>query len=299
MSNTKKIAPVTDKIELLSQYRREVEEQCKAYSEAIAKNDAAAMALAESIIKDNEAAYADCMMTKVFDELAPVENPVKAAIARYSYPVLRHKRVTDDGTLIGFEVEEADKQIDLVRFCEYIHAPTDWKYLVERFNQLLCLRAAQELKCSRQQIQEICNSYFMSEAARKIDLGETPTSNTQIGKMLQKVFDAILFEDNGKGGNLHRVNSHDVAYLLMTYTRKGRKALSVRAARHGDFHKAIMDVMYRVLCGKEYSMDYKITEKKSKAAPVKEVKAEKPAKKSAKKAEKVSEKTVDSSEKAA
>lgn len=298
MSNTK-TTPVTDKLELLAGYRREVEEQCKAFGEAIGKNDAAAMTLAESIIKDNEAAYADCMMTKVFDELAPTTNPMKAAIARYSYPVLRHKRITDEGVLVGFEIEEVEKQIDLVRFCEYIHAPTDWKYLVERFNQLLCLRAAQELKCNRQQIQEICDSYFMSEAARKIDLGETPTSNTQIAKMLQKVFDAILFEDNGKGGNLYRINNHDVAYLLMTYTRKGRKALSVRAARHGDFHKAIMDVMYRVLCGKEYSMDYKISEKKSKAAPAKEAAVEKSAKKASKKTDKVSEKSVDASEKAA
>ena len=112
----------------------------------------------------------------------------------------------------------------------------------------------------------------MNKLAREIDLGGTPDSNTQICKQLQMVVDAIIYEDNGKGKNLYRVNNHDVAYLLMVYTqRNNKKVCSVRIAKNSYMHKLVLDVMHRILTGKVYDLEFQMTKNKSeKTEPAKD-----------------------------
>ena len=59
---------------------------------------------------------------------------------------------------------------------------------------------------------------------------------------------------NGK--NAYKCNSHDVAYLLMCYTKRGRKQLSVTVAKTSYLCGLIVDVMHRITCNLRYGLEY-------------------------------------------
>lgn len=262
---------------VISEHRENIVAKIGEYNEALKANDLAKTARIEQELKDAEAAYAEVKCVEVFRELAQSENPVKAAVTMHSYLVVSHRAKREEGSVTGFEiVEDKVRQIDLVRFCEFCKLPTSWKYAVEKFNQLLAMRTATELKMTKAQIKKICDSFYMNDLARKVEMGDTPDSNTAICKQLQQVVDGVLFEDNGKGKNVFRVNNHDVAYLLMCYTKRGKKTLSVAVAKNSYIHRLVLDVMHRIVTNKSYDLEYRMisADKAKKNADTKEVKAE-------------------------
>lgn len=260
---------------IIGEHREVIVKKIGEYNEALRENDLAKATRTEQELKDAEAAYAEAKCVEVFGELAQSENPIKAAVAMHSYLVVSHRVMREEGSVVGFEiVEDKVRQIDLVKFCEFCKFPTNWKYSVEKFNQLLALRTATELKMTKAQIKKICDSFYMSDLARQVEMGGTPDSNTAICKQLQQVFDAILFEDNGKGKNVYKVNNHDVAYLLMCYTKRGKKVLSVAVAKNAYIHRLVLDVMHRVVTGKSYDLEYRMISAEKAAKKVAEVKPE-------------------------
>lgn len=261
---------------IISDKRENIVKKIGEYNEALKANDLAKAAHAEQELKEAEAAYAEAKCIEVFGELAKSENPVKAAVAMHSYLVVSHRAMREERVVTGFEiVEDKVRQIDLVKFCEFCKLPTMWKYAVEKFNQLLAMRTATELKMTKAQIKKICDSFYMSDLARQVEMGGTPDSNTAICKQLQQVIDGIMFEDNGKGKNVHRVNNHDVAYLLMCYTKRGKKTLSVAVAKNAYIHRLVLDVMHRVVTGKAYDLEYRmVSADKAKKVGDTKVKAE-------------------------
>ena len=91
----------------------------------------------------------------------------------------------------------------------------------------------------------------MDKLAAEIELGKTPTSDTQVVKHMQKVLDT-LSPDEGK------VNGHDLAYVLSCYTKKNNKtALRVVCSKHTILQSLLMDVFHRVVTNGVYSVDYK------------------------------------------
>jgi len=256
----------------ISELREEVVAKINEYNEALKENDLAKATRIEQELKETEASYAELKSVEVFTELKEKENPVREAITTHSYLVISHKTLREDGVVKGFEIiEDKVRQIDLVKFCKFCNLDTKWQYNVERFNQLLAMRAANELKMTKAQIKKICDSFYMNDLARQIEMGGTPDSNTAICKQLQQVLDSILFEDNGKGKNVYRVNNHDVAYLLMCYTKRGKKTLSIAVAKNAYMHRLVMDVAHRIVTGKAYDLEYrmiadtKVSETKTKA----------------------------------
>lgn len=235
-----------------------------AYNKALAENDFNAMNSIEIELKDAETAYADAQATAVYAICKAEENPILKAAVTHSYPVLAHKKSFKDEKFLGIElVEDRIKQIDLVKLCIALDLDTLWQYKVEKLNELLCMRAGKELGMTVSQLKKISTTFYMSEFGRKENLGETPDSNTQICALLQKILDAVLFVDNDKGKNVYRVNSHDVAYLLMCYTKRGRKTLSVSVSKNAYVHRLVMDVMHRIVTGKKYDIEYRMTTEKA------------------------------------
>lgn len=267
--------------EVVQNKRNEIIAKIAECNEILKEGDKTKFDCAEQELRELETTYAEEKAVEVFCELKEQENPVEAAIRMHSYPVVGYKTIREDGLVRGFEiVEDKPRQIDLVKLCKFCDLPTEWQYKVEKFNKLLALRTAEELKMTKAQIKKINDSFSMNELARKIEMGETPTSNTQICKMLQMVLDGILYEETDKGKNKYRVNSHDVAYLLMCYTKRGKKVLSVAVAKNAYIHRLVMDVAHRILTGKTYDLEYKmisqdkVLEKKDEAKAEKKVKAE-------------------------
>jgi hypothetical protein len=257
--NKNEVLKMADIKETIGTLREKIVAEINEYNKALKENDFAKATRIEQGLKEVEAHYAEAKSVEVFNELEKSANPVKAAITMYSYPVVAHRPKRDDGVVTGFEVvDDKVHQIDLVKFCQFCNLPIAWQYKVEKFNQLLALRAANELKMTKTQIQKICDSFYMNDLARQIDMGETPDSNTAICKQLQQVLDSILFEDNGKGKNLYRANNHDVAYLLMCYTKRGKKPLSVSVAKNAYMHRLVLDVAHRIVTGKTYDLEYRM-----------------------------------------
>ena len=97
---------------------------------------------------------------------------------------------------------------------------------------------------------EIDSSYAMSEIARAIDMGKTPTSNTNLLKTLQRIVTAMI-------GPEYKATSHDVNFLMSVYSRKSRKALTVACANHKYLRQYMMEVCNHIVTKTPYSVDYR------------------------------------------
>lgn len=230
----------------------------KAWNEAYrAKNFEAIQKADAEIVKDTKE-YAEVAQAICFERFDATEKPMYEAIKTLMFTALRVKEVANkDSGIVQREVIEAERQIDLLKFDKTrkesaAHDPM-WQYKIQRFNQLLALRAAQELKIDPKSISD---SFYMSEKAKELDMGKTPASNTQILKLLQECVDAIIYEE-GEHGNVYKASSKDVAYLLMIYTKKGKKALTAAVAKHGAMRGFIAEICHRIITDKAYRLEFK------------------------------------------
>lgn len=244
-----------------------------AIKEANASLSRGEIAKAEAFIlnaKANAAEYNRNICLRFYDKSASAENPMLVAINKYSLPAIGVKEERDGTRVLGYILDgEKIQQIDLLDMSRYLRINTDWKYETERLNLVLCLRLATEIGISAKRAKEISDTFSMSEIAKKLDLGETPTSNTQIVKRVQSIVDSII----GNSTHGYKVNNHDLAYISACYSKKGKKALTVRSANAGLLRTLVYDIAHRVVSGKVYDMEFKM--KKTSAHPV-VVKAETP-----------------------
>ena len=251
---------------VLESLRKDIEVRIKAYNEALhKKGDFAAMNRIEGEIKDAEAAYAEQQMREVFDWCKHQPEPILAAVERYDYPILAHRLNREDGVVTEMVlVDDRTKQISLVKLCKYLGLSHLWEYKVERFGNLLCMRAAKELGMTDAQIKQIDRLYYCNALSKKEEMGAVPTSNTQIVKLLQQVIDAVLPLDKETGKSKYRCNSHDVSYLLMAYTkRNGKKKLTIEVAKNTFVHSLVMDVMHRIVTGAMYDLKYQMVKEET------------------------------------
>lgn len=258
-------------LEILTATKEQIVNKINEYNKGLQDGISVAdMNKIDNELKELEATYSNVMARVVFDECLDTDNPMLTAVTRYSYNVVSHKDNKEDGVIVERVLNtERVRQIDLLKLCKYSQdikherkLETNWQYDAMKLNQLLCMRSAKELKFTAKQIKEIASTFYMEELARKIDLGETPESNTQICKQVQAVIDKILFKDDGKGKNAYKVNNHDVAYMLMIYTKKGKNALAVQVAKHDFLRRILGDVLYRITTDGKYSLEYKQIKKK-------------------------------------
>ena len=112
---------------------------------------------------------------------------------------------------------------------------------------LLTAQKAQDLGLDPKVVND---SFAMSNIAREIDLGKSPTSKTNILKTLQSIITAML----GEG---YKATSHDVNFLMSTYSKKNRKALTVTTANHKTLRGLLAEICHRIVTDKQYAVDYK------------------------------------------
>lgn len=188
-------------------------------------------------------------------------------LTMHHYTTISHKPIRDKGVLTGFEYAEKDVPVNLRNYCDELGYDLSWFYELQALNKRLTMKVAEAVGFTPKQVAAIDGSYAMSEQARKIELGGTPTSNTQCVKHMQRVFD-LLAPNTGK------VNNHDLAFVMACYSKKGRAALKVACSKHNALMGILLDVFHRVVTGGVYDVDYKTV--KPKTATVSEKKADKP-----------------------
>ena len=202
------------------------------------------------------------------------------AIELHHFTTISHKKLTDEGVMTGVEKSEKRVQIDLKRFCEIKGLDLDWFYELQALNKRLTLRVAESIGVSAAEMRKINDSYNMEKLAKEIQLGKTPTSNTQIVSHMQRVLDML---SPGEG----KVNGHDLGYVMACYTKRNNKAsLRVQCSKHTMLLSLMGDVFYRIVTNGVYGVDYKHnaaaatevkegSDKKAKTAPAGKSKASK------------------------
>lgn len=233
------------KARLLADYEAKIAEVNK----VCAKGTAAEVEGKLTELKNIENDYCAIREKEVFASCADVHE----ALVQHHFTTISHKKISEDGVMTGIEKSERMVQIDLRKFCEYKSLDMGWFYEMQALNKRLTLKAATELGVTAKEIKAIDDSYSMDKLAAEIDLGKTPTSDTQCIKHMQKVLDTL---SEGEG----RVNSHDLAYVWLCYAKKNNKtALRVICSKHTILLRLLMDVFHRVVTNGSYGVDHKKT----------------------------------------
>ncbi len=197
----------------------------------------------------------------VYDRCADIREAIKV----HRFPVIAHKKVSENGRLVRVERGTKMVQVDLKAFCEYRRFSLDWYSEMQALNKRLTLRVATTLNMTPSEIKDVDDSYYMSQFAEKISLGEDPTSNTQCVKHLQRVLDLLC-------PNMGKANNHDLTYIMSCYSRRSNKAaLKVVCANHRLLLSLLGDVAFNV----SEKIGYGIEHKRKPASKVVAEKAEK------------------------
>lgn len=230
-------------------------------------------------LKKIESEYRSIREKEVFASCADVHE----ALVMHRFDTISHKKITEEGVMTGIEKADRAVQIDLKKFCEFKSLDMGWYYEMQALNKRLTLKAATELGLSAKEIKAIDDSYSMDKLAKEIELGKTPTSDTQVIKHMQKVLDEL---SEGEG----RVNNYDLAYVWLCYAKKDNKnALKVVCSKHTILQSLLMDVFHRVVTNGSYGVVHKKVNTVEVSKSEKET-AEKPkTSKKSKKSEKVAE----------
>lgn len=132
-----------------------------------------------------------------------------------------------------------------------------WEYMCEKLGLLLAYRAQKELGGSPEVLAELLKTYPIREAAQKEKAGATPTSNTQLLKLLQPIIDALVWEDDGKGGNAVKANGKDVAFLVNCFTSHGKGIGSIKVLKGQKVADYIFEAVHMIVTGKPYQLQFK------------------------------------------
>lgn len=204
--------------------------------------------------------YNEVSRIECYTKLAKAEDPLFAAIEKLTFKVYKYKEIVkkvEEVEVTTYKLIEGDQFIELKQFANFCKRPEinktigkdeNWLPMIEKFNCLLTAKAGKALGVK--DLKKIEDSYAMSELARQIDMGKTPTSNTQMLKALQAIVTAMIGEE-------YKVSSHDVAFLNYAWGGKSRKALTVQASNHKQLRRSIMEICHKVAFDKSYELDYK------------------------------------------
>ena len=237
------MATKSRKAELLKDYEAKIAE----VNQACAKGTNADVEgkLAELVNIEKE--YRSLRESEVFAGLLDTHQ----AIELHHFTTIGHKKTTDEGRMTGVEKAERTVQIDLKKFCEVKGFDLGWFYELQALNKRLTLRVAETIGVTAAEMKRIDDSYNMDKLASEIQLGKTPTSDTQVVKHMQRVLDML---SPGEG----KVNGHDLGYVMSCYTkRNNRAALRVQCSKHTILMSLMGDVFYRIVTKGVYGVDYK------------------------------------------
>lgn len=255
----------------LSELLIEAETAKKELNEAILSDSLSMADKAKKTLDDAVKEYNESAIILDFLTFRSKSSPILAAIEQLNISTIEAKTNKDKDTgIVTYTLEPAAKQISLTaldEFCQreklIIAADRLWKYKVEHFCLLVTYKIMKDLGKETKKLEE---TYYISDIARQIDMGKTPTSNNQILKQLQSIVDSIIYEADGEK-NVYKVTSHDVNYIVQTMTKRSKSG-TVVAPKASTMHILVMDVLHRIATNGEYTVEY-MTKKQAKETAIK------------------------------
>ena len=189
-----------------------------------------------------------------FAILRATERPMYTAIM-----VLEMNRITlgQDKENGKYMLVDGKKIIDLAafnRFCEpqKISNESGWVYRADNMARLLSAYATAELGGDWK---ELLNVYRLNKHTERTQ-EKNPVSKKTLTRELQSLVDAIIFIDNGKKENQIKVTSQDVAFMVLTACKAGKKPKTVVMPKGNTIIKLVVQVINRILKGDSYEVLY-------------------------------------------
>lgn len=180
--------------------------------------------------------------------------PIIAAVEQFFHKTVKLKENHDseNGTIIGVDIDSSKSRIDLKALCEFGELGQDWVIEAKHLLDLFVLRETEVFKMSPADILSKGNFFLNSVAAKK--KGETPDSNTQMVKQLQKIVDMMIFVDNGEGKNKYKCTVHSLVFCRDCITKlDAKEKCTIATMKPRQFETVIMSVLAHVL-GEEYKV---------------------------------------------
>lgn len=240
-----------ENIAKLAQLRSEAEALVKDFNEATQNGNLADAAKAETALTEKINEYTATVREMCFEDCKNTDDPMLTAVKTLTFVTIGTKDEKKDDDKIPVRViVEKEKPIDLLKldkYCGGIGADKNWHHVAQKMNFLLTAQTCIDLGVDPKRVND---SYAMSEIARDLDMGKTPTSKTNMLKTLQSVVSAMI-------GDAYKATSHDVNFLLKVYARKARKALTVVCANHKYFRNYMAEICNHIVTGNPYGVDFK------------------------------------------
>ena len=194
------------------------------------------------------------LMNEDFAILRATERPMYTAIM-----VLEMNRITlgQDKENGKYMLVDGKKIIDLAafnRFCEpqKISNESGWVYRADNMARLLSAYATAELGGDWK---ELLNVYRLNKHTERTQ-EKNPVSKKTLTRELQSLVDAIIFIDNGKKENQIKVTSQDIAFMVLTACKAGKKPKTVVMPKGNTIIKLVVQVINRILKGDSYEVLY-------------------------------------------
>lgn len=189
-----------------------------------------------------------------FAILRATERPMYTAIM-----VLEMNKITlgQDKENGKYMLVDGKKIIDLAafnRFCEpqKISNESGWVYRADNMARLLSAYATAELGGDWK---ELLNVYRLNKHTERTQ-EKNPVSKKTLTRELQSLVDAIIFIDNGKKENQIKVTSQDIAFMVLTACKAGKKPKTVVMPKGNTIIKLVVQVINRILKGDSYEVLY-------------------------------------------
>lgn len=243
---------------------KSAEETLKSVRDALAQKDlakynAAMATLQKDVLEVNK------MRCKVdYCKFMEDANPVIAAVKQFYVNKKRVKETRDKetGAITAVNLEDKKARIDLEEFYDFAELPKNWTTDAAHLLAKLALRETNVFAIKPSELS--AKSFYFIQQVRSKQSGDTPDSNTQIVRLLQKIIDEMIFVDNGDGKNAYKCTSHDLAFIHDAVTKMDTKEkCTIATMNERQFKTVLMSVLAHCL-GEAY---------KVKAAKIKEKKA--------------------------
>ena len=205
--------------------------------------------------------YNDSVRTIFYAECCNKADPLLEAVKVHSYTGINFRDAKEeDCDFVIRKTYDAEYYVQLSAFNKYaeqvlghsIGANKDWLHMIEKFTQLMTFYAAQEIGIDPK---IVADTYAIRQIAKQIELGETPTSKTQIQKQLQDVVTAMLGESDGELN--FKVLTHDAAFIRLLFAKKSRSALTLAASSPKEMNALVAQVCHRIVNGEDYRIEYR------------------------------------------
>lgn len=251
----------------LTTIREEAEANIIQFNEALDTGDKAKMTALTEELKKIEERYAKLKSREEWDKLKASTDPYGECIKIFDTKVIGHKDEKDKETGLILRRTLHDKKTydyDLAEFADYCGFDKRWIYSLEKFNQLLFIRAWMDIGLTADEAKEKCDSYYISDIAKRVELGETPTSNTQILKQLQTLVDEV-FPPVSEDKHTYKVTSHQVGAMNLLYTREGKGKLDIELVQGAAFRKLFKKLLLTLVTSERFAVKAVTPEEAKKA----------------------------------